>query len=103
MAVEPFDPDRLVRALDWIDRVGYAATDDVAVVVALEAARALLDGRESLWCVSHASTGPTDPDGRGVCWFFMFAEALRTHAGSTTQHLPCRMVPVRVVPVKEQK
>ena len=95
----------LREALKWFDRmkVGDRIRFDRHGMALREAARALLDGRESLWCVSHASTGPTDPDGRGVCWFFMFAEALRTHAGSTTQHLPCRMVPVRVVPVKEQK
>ena len=70
MAVETFDPDRLARALDWIDRVGYAATDDVAVVVALEAAQALLDGLGVAWCEKHRSRFLEEqPSERSLCLY----------------------------------
>lgn len=100
----------LREALEWFETRGARVASAAALAglgTELErlmgAARSLLEARETLWCVAHSSTGATDPEGRGVCWFFMFAEALRVHAGSTTEHLPCRLVPARLVFEKEQK
>lgn len=79
----------------------FRSAREEAVGVLAEAVR---DGLNVWWCVAHSSTGPTDPEDRGVCWFFMLAaEALRVHAGSATKHSPCWMVPARLVFEKEQK
>lgn len=99
MAVEPFDPDRLVRALDWIDRVGYAATDDVAVVVALEAAQALLDGLEVSWCEKHRSRFlEKQPSERSLCLYSLYEDNFIAVGWED-----CVPVRARVVIEREQK
>lgn len=59
-----------------------------------------IEGAETVWwCRRHSSNGSTHPESAGVCWFIMFAYRGRdVDLDDPPDHLPCRMVPKRLLP-----
>jgi hypothetical protein len=84
------DRTRLKAAVEWYDELDHQPADD-AIAVFVNAARAVVEAPELLWCEVHKCAFSADDPDPDVCWAWSY---------ESDEH--CRMVRVFLVPAEEE-